>query len=208
MHSENKVHSHKIIATMNINFHEKFILASGSPRRKQLLTDLGLNFEVYHTNANEDFPEHLKKEDIPLFLAEKKALAVPELMATEHTIIAADTIVWIHDKVLNKPETFQEAFNMISEISGKQHTVYTGVCLRRKQQTKTFFCATEVTFRQLNGDEINYYIEKYQPYDKAGSYGAQDWIGLVGIEKINGCYFNVMGLPVRDLYLQLQNFPV
>jgi septum formation protein len=191
---------------MKIIFPEKFILASGSPRRKQLLTDLGLNFEVHQTNANEDFPEHLEREEIPLFLAEKKALAVPDSLTAEHTIIAADTIVWIHDKVLNKPENFQEAYNMISEISGKQHTVFTGVCLRRSQQIKTFFCATEVSFRHLNDDEINFYIEKYQPYDKAGSYGAQDWIGLVGIEKINGCYFNVMGLPVRDLYLQLQCF--
>ncbi len=193
---------------MKFHFPEKFILASGSPRRKQLLSDLGLNFEVYQTNTDEDFSNNLIKQEIPLFLAEKKALSVPALLAENHTIIAADTIVWINDRVLNKPQNYKEAFEMISEISGNKHTVFTGVCLRKKNQIKTFFCATEVTFRNLIPEEINFYIENYKPYDKAGSYGAQDWIGLVGIEKLNGCYFNVMGLPVRDLYLQLQSFPL
>jgi septum formation protein len=192
---------------MKFHFSEKFILASGSPRRKQLLNDLGLNFEVYLTNVDEDFSSGLTKEEIPLFLAEKKALAVPNSLAENHTIIAADTIVWINEKVLNKPQNFHEAFEMISEISGNKHTVFTGVCLRRKEHIKSFYCATEVTFRKLIPEEIIFYIDNFKPFDKAGSYGAQDWIGLVGIEKLNGCYFNVMGLPVRDLYLQLQSFP-
>ena len=192
---------------MNVVFKQKFILASGSPRRKQLLSDLGLDFEVYQSNVDEDFPEHLRKEEIPLFLAEKKASSLPSDLAENHTLIAADTIVWINNKVLNKPANAEEAFAMLTELSGKTHTVFTGVCLRRKEKLKTFFCSTEVTFRQLHSDEIHFYINHYQPFDKAGSYGAQDWIGLVGIQKLDGCYFNVMGLPVRDLYLQLQNFP-
>lgn len=191
---------------MKINFPEIFILASGSPRRKQLLSDLGLNFEVIQTNVDEDFPDHLAKEQIPLFLAEKKALSIPAVKAENQTIIAADTIVWINNKVLNKPESREEAFEMLSEISGNTHTVYTGVCLRRKDSIKSFFCSTEVTFRKMSAEELFFYIDNFKPFDKAGAYGAQDWIGLVGIEKLNGCYFNVMGLPVRDLYLQLQNF--
>jgi len=191
---------------MKLQFNQKFILASGSPRRQQLLNDLGISFTVFVSNTEEDFPLNLTKENIPLFLAEKKANSVPENIAQNHTIIAADTIVWLENTVLNKPENKDEALSMLNRLSGKKHTVYTGVAIKKNGFVETFFCATDVTFRTLKNEEILFYFENYQPYDKAGSYGAQDWIGLVGIEKIEGCYFNVMGLPVRDLYLHLQKF--
>jgi septum formation protein len=185
---------------------KNFILASGSPRRKQLLESLGLNFKIVVTDADETTPIHLQREQIPLYLSEIKALAVPDYLINDSIVIAADTIVWIDDQVMNKPSDRGEAINMLERLSGKTHQVFTGVTLRDSEKMKSFFSVTSVTFRELNKSEIEFYIENYKPMDKAGSYGAQDWIGLIAIESITGSYFNVMGLPVDKLYLELKSF--
>jgi septum formation protein len=185
---------------------KKFILASGSPRRKQLLESLGLNFTIVVTDVEESTPAHMQREEIPLFLSHKKASSVPDYLVRDSVVIAADTIVWIDERVLNKPENKTEAVNMLETLSGRTHQVYTGVTLRDETKLKSFYSVTSVTFRELNRYEIEYYIENYKPMDKAGSYGAQDWIGLVAIESITGSYFNVMGLPVDKLYQELKTF--
>jgi septum formation protein len=184
----------------------KFILASGSPRRKQLLDSLGLKFTVVITDTDESYPENLVREEIPLYLSRKKAEAVPDHLIPDHIVIAADTIVWIDGQVMNKPSDEKEAALMLERLSGKTHEVYTGVTLRDSSKLKSFYSVTSVTFRDLNKSEIAFYISNYQPMDKAGSYGAQDWIGLIAIESITGSYFNVMGLPVDKLYLELKTF--
>jgi len=191
---------------MNHLLKKKFILASGSPRRKQLLENLGLNFTVVVTDTDETITENLKREEIPLYLSRKKAEAVPAFLTENAVIIAADTIVWIDEHVMNKPSNEREAMLMLEKLSGRTHQVYTGVTLRDAQKTKSFFSVTSVTFRELSKSEIAFYIENYKPFDKAGSYGAQDWIGLIAIESITGSYFNVMGLPVDKLYLELKSF--
>lgn len=185
---------------------KKFILASGSPRRKQLLESLGLKFTVVITDTDETTSPSLQPEEIPLFLSRKKAEAVPEHLINDNIIIAADTIVCLDQHVMNKPSDEKEALFMLEKLSGKTHQVYTGVTLRDSVKIKSFFSVTSVTFRELNKTEIEFYIQNYKPLDKAGSYGAQDWIGLVAIESITGSYFNVMGLPVDKLYQELKTF--
>ena len=184
----------------------KLILASKSPRRQQLLKELGFYFEVYTKDVDESFSESLKAQEIPLYLCKKKADAFDKELTDNTLVITADTIVWIGDKVLNKPENFDDAVRMLKLLSGKMHEVYTGVCLRSKQKIKTFYAVTKVYFKKLTQEEIEYYVTNYSPYDKAGSYGAQDWIGYIAIEKIEGSYFNVMGLPVKELYEELLKF--
>lgn len=181
----------------------QIILASKSPRRQFLLKDLGLNFEVHTKDVDESFPENLKAEQIPLYLCEKKANAFDSELTDNTIVITADTIVWINGQVLNKPENFEDAVRMLKLLSGKMHEVYTGVCLKSKQKTKSFYSLTKVYFKNLSIEEIKYYIKNYNPYDKAGAYGAQEWLGYIAIEKIEGSYFNVMGLPVRELYEEL-----
>lgn len=184
----------------------KLILASKSPRRQYLLKELGLNFEVHTKEVDESFPDNLKAEQIPLYLCQKKADAFDAELSNDTIVITADTIVWIDNQVLNKPENYADAVRMLSLLSGKKHEVYTGVCLKSKHKTKAFYAKTEVYFKLLSPAEIDYYVTNYNPYDKAGAYGAQEWIGYIAVDKIVGTYFNVMGLPVRELYEELQNF--
>lgn len=179
------------------------ILASGSPRRHFLLKELGLKFEVRTKETDESFPAELKAEQIAIFLAEKKAKAFLSEIKKNELVITADTIVWINGQVLNKPVDHADAFRMLRMLSGKMHEVFTGVCLLSQERTKSFYSVTKVFFRELSDEEINFYIATYKPFDKAGAYGAQEWIGYVGVEKIEGSYFNVMGLPLRELYEEL-----
>jgi septum formation protein len=181
----------------------KIILASKSPRRQFLLKELGLNFEVSTKDVAEDFPSHLKQQEIPLYLCELKAKAFVDELTDDNIVITADTVVWVDDKVLNKPLDKAEAIGMLNLLSGKRHEVYTGVCLLTKNKMKSFYVRTDVYFKTLTTREIEFYVDNYQPYDKAGAYGAQEWIGYIGIEKIEGSYFNVMGLPVKELYEEL-----
>ncbi len=184
----------------------KIILASKSPRRQYLLKELGLIFEVYTKEVDESFPENLKAQEIPLYLCQKKADAFKEELSNDTIVITADTIVWLENQVLNKPENFEDAVRMLQLLSGKMHEVYTGVCLKSKNKTKTFYAVTKVYFKILTLEEIEYYITNYNPYDKAGAYGAQEFIGYIAIDKIEGTYFNVMGLPLKELYENLLAF--
>ena len=186
----------------------KILLASKSPRRQYLLKELGLDFEVRTKEVDESFPDELKAHEIPLYLCEKKAHAFDEELNDNTIVITADTVVWLPqtNEVLNKPENFDDAVRMLQLLSGKMHEVYTGVCLKSKNKTKSFYALTKVYFKPLTLEEIELYINNYKPFDKAGSYGAQDWIGLVAVEKIEGTYFNVMGLPVKELYEELLKF--
>ncbi len=181
---------------------KKIILASNSPRRKELLGGLDIPFEVITINGlDESFSEDLKGEEIPLFLSEKKSEAYSEFWSKPETIvITADTIVWMNDKVLGKPKSKEEALEMLRSMSGKSHYVYTGVCVRSAEKKVSFVCSSEVRFANLDESEIEYYVDKYQPYDKAGSYGVQEWIGYIGVEHINGSFYNIMGLPIQRLY--------
>jgi septum formation protein len=184
----------------------KFILASKSPRRQYLLNELGLNFEVHTKEVDESFSPDLTAENIPLYLCKKKADAFDEELADNTIVITADTIVWIEGQVLNKPENYEDAVRMLRLLSGKMHEVYTGVCLKSKNKITTFYALTKVYFKTLTQEEIEYYINNYNPYDKAGAYGAQEWIGYIAVEKIEGTYFNVMGLPLKELYEELLKF--
>lgn len=182
----------------------RIILASASPRRKELLAGLGLSFDVIIREVEETFPSHLTREEIPLFLAQLKAAAFnANEFGEKSLIITADTIVWLNDKVLNKPKDFQEAVKMLSKISGQTHEVFTGVCIKTNTLQHTFFAESKVKFRQLSLEEIEWYIETCKPFDKAGAYGIQEWIGYIGIEHIEGSFYNVMGLPTQMLYKEL-----
>ncbi len=181
-------------------------LASKSPRRQQLLAGLGLEFELWTKEVDEDFPQHLQREFIPLHLAAKKADAFRSEMKEDDLVITADTIVWIKDRVLNKPADRSEAIDMLEMLSGQMHDVYTGVSIMSIQKTELLWDCTRVHFSTLNQKEIVHYVDNYAPFDKAGSYGAQDWIGLIGIDRLEGSYFNVMGLPVQKVYKALQLF--
>ena len=185
---------------------KKIIVGSASPRRKELINGLGLNFSIDPINADESFPSNLQSFEIPLYLAEKKSNGYNKIINPNEILLTADTIVWLEEKVLNKPESRVEAFEMLKSLSGKKHEVYTGVCLRDSKKIKLFYDKTEVFFKVLNENEINYYIDHFPVYDKAGSYGVQDWIGYIGIEKINGSFYNVMGLPVNIVYNEIINF--
>ena len=183
---------------------KNIILGSKSPRRQNLLSRLDIEFSIQTQDVDEDFSDDLIREEIPVYLAELKA---SEFNLSENDIlITSDTTVFLNGNIMNKPQDRNESFEMISNLSGNQHTVITGVCLSSKNKRKTFFVETEVYFNDLTKEEINYYIDKYQPFDKAGSYGIQEWIGYIGIKKIEGCFFNVMGLPLQELYKELLFF--
>jgi septum formation protein len=183
----------------------QIILASKSPRRHYLLKELGIHFDVQAKEVDESFPADLIGQEIPLYLCRKKADAFLG-MKENSIVITADTIVWINGQALNKPRDHEEAAEMLRTLSGKCHEVFTGVCLKSKLKTVSFFSRTKVFFKILSGSEIEYYITNYKPYDKAGGYGAQEWIGYIGIERIEGSYFNVMGLPLKELYEHLITF--
>lgn len=184
---------------------KKIILASNSPRRKQFLTDLGISFEVKPSNVNETYPSNLKHSEITNFIAEVKASTFNNLNENE-IVITSDTLVWNSDKVLGKPKDKIEAFEIIKDLSNKTHEVITSVCLKSKTKIKLFHAITSVTFSELTDEEIMYYINTYKPFDKAGSYGIQEWIGLIGIKEIKGSYTNVVGLPMEKLYHELIKF--
>lgn len=184
----------------------KIILASQSPRRIELLNGLNIKFEVQVLDVNEDFPAQMVGVDIPMYLAEKKANVYKHIMDEHTMIITADTIVWHEGKVLGKPVDETDARRMLRALSGKTHQVITGVCISTLQRRKVFHVISDVRFARLTEAEIEYYLHNFKPYDKAGSYGVQEWIGFVGVEHINGSYFNVMGLPVQRLYNELKRW--
>ena len=184
---------------------KKIILASNSPRRKQFLTDLGVTFSIQPANVNEEYPSFLKGKDIALYIAEQKA-SVFSNIADDEIIITCDTVVWIDDTSLEKPQNKEEALQMLQQLSGKTHEVISAVCIKSKEKEMLFSDTTFVTFNQLSTEDILFYIETYQPYDKAGAYGIQEWLGLVGNEKINGSYTNVVGMPMEKLYKNLNAF--
>jgi len=184
----------------------RIILASRSPRRQELLKHLGINFEVIVRDYPEDYPEELKGEEIALFLAREKAKLFLSEIKDNDIVITADTIVWCKDRVLGKPAGADEARQMIRYLSDDTHDVITGVTILSKAKERTFSVSTKVTFDRLSDEEINYYVEVFKPYDKAGAYGIQEWIGLVACSRIEGSYFNVVGLPVQRVYKELQKF--
>jgi len=186
------------------NYH--IILASQSPRRGQLLTDLGLKFDVIVKEYSETYPQNLKGEEIARYVSHKKAMTFLNDMSDNEILITADTIVWCNNSVLGKPGDFNEASSFLREISGNTHEVITGVTLLSSAKEVTFSDSTMVTFENLTEEEISYYVENFKPYDKAGAYGIQEWIGIVACSRIEGSYFNVVGLPVQKLYLELLNF--
>lgn len=181
---------------------KNIILASGSPRRQELFKELGLNFSIQLKSVEEIYPATLKGAEITNYLAELKAAAFKEL-AENDIVITSDTIVWLNDKALEKPRTKQHAIEMLQEISGKCHKVITSICIKSVGTKKVFHDVTKVCFKPLSLIEITYYVENYEPFDKAGAYGIQEWIGFIGVTKIEGSYFNVMGLPVHKLYEEL-----
>lgn len=188
----------------------KLILASNSPRRKELLGGLGLDFEVRVLQGiDESYPADLREGDIPLFISRAKAQAYLSTLSDDELLITADTIVWLDGEVLEKPKDEADACRMLRELSGKTHQVFTGVCLTTKEKQVAFSCRTDVTFARLDEEEIQHYVSAYRPLDKAGAYGVQEWIGYIGVERVEGSYFNVVGLPVQRLYQALkQNFNI
>lgn len=184
----------------------KIVLGSASPRRQELLRGINLNFEVIPMDVEESYPPYLTGVEIPMYLAEKKADAYKSMLDDELMVITADTIVFLDGKVLGKPDDKADAFKMLQRLSGKTHQVITGVCISTNLRRRTFHTISEVKFARLNDSEIEYYLEYYAPYDKAGSYGVQEWIGFIAVENINGSYFNVMGLPIQRLYNELKRW--
>lgn len=184
----------------------KIILASRSPRRQQLMNELGLKFEVAIKEYNEIFPEGLNGEQIATYIAFEKAALFKGELSDNEIVIAADTIVWCNEKVLGKPLNREDAANILKEISGNVHEVITAVSIRSLSKEFTFSESTKVTFDIIPEEEIYYYIDKYKPYDKAGAYGIQEWIGIAACSRIEGSYFNVVGLPVHRLYKELIRF--
>ncbi|MBQ8225525.1 MAG: septum formation protein Maf [Bacteroides sp.] len=182
----------------------KVILASNSPRRKELLTGLGVDYEVRTLpDIDESYPDTLQGADIPLYISKEKADAYRTLLQPGELMITADTIVWLEGRVLGKPTDREDAIRMIQAMSGKKHEVFTGVCLTTTDWQHSFSARTEVHFARLSEEEIAYYVDNYHPMDKAGAYGVQEWIGFIGVENISGSYFNIMGLPVQRLYREL-----
>lgn len=182
----------------------KVILASGSPRRRELMAGLGVNYEVrILPDVDESYPDTLQGEEIPLYIAKEKADAYISMMQPNELIITADTIVWLDGKVLGKPRDREDALQMLRTMSGRTHEVFTGVCITTTDWQRSFTAQTEVRFATLSEDEIIYYVDNFKPMDKAGAYGVQEWIGFIGVENISGSYYNIMGLPVQKLYREL-----
>ena len=187
---------------LNLDYH--IILASNSPRRKELLTGLGLEYEVRTLpGIDESYPDTLQGEEIPIYISSQKAAAYLGTLKEHELLITADTIVWLDGRVLGKPANEEEACQMLRDLSGRTHQVITGVTLATTAFQRSFASVSQVTFATLTEEEIKYYVKHYHPMDKAGSYGVQEWIGFIGVERIEGSYFNVMGLPVQRLYSEL-----
>ena len=183
------------------------MLGSQSPRRRQLLTDLGFEFEVIVRETPEQIPEGLSPKEVVAHIAKEKAAAFDDL-AESHIVVTADTIVVWRDKIMGKPTSRDHAKEMLLELSGGEHEVMTAVCVRQGETCNVWVESTQVFFRELSEAEIDFYIEKYRPFDKAGAYGVQEWIGMVGMTRLNGDYYNVMGLPVHRVWEMLRGFIV
>jgi septum formation protein len=181
------------------------VLASSSPRRQYLMKEAGFHFTTEKPAVEESFPDDLPVDQVARYLAEKKAEYF-RLTMKDEIIVTADTVVILENKIINKPEDRSEAIKMLTALSGKTHIVMTGVCILSKEREESFDDTTEVTFQVLKPSEIEFYVDNYKPYDKAGAYGAQDWIGMVAIQKIVGSYFNVMGLPIHKVYQHLTDW--
>lgn len=196
----------KIFMCMN-NIGYNIILASNSPRRKELLAGLGVKFDVrLIADIDETYPDNIKSHDVAEYIAKKKADAYKQSIASNELIITADTIVILGDEIFGKPLNADDAYAMLLKLSGKTHQVITGVCLLTKNEQRVFRVTTDVTFKELEMEEIKYYVDNYKPFDKAGAYGIQEWIGYIGVTSLNGSYFNVVGFPVQRIYTELQKF--
>lgn len=181
----------------------KIILSSNSPRRKELFSGLGLDFEVRVVDGiDESYPACMAPSEVPLYIARKKAAAYD--VAANELVVTADTVVIVGDEILGKPADAGDACRMLRLLSGRTHSVTTGVCLTTNECQSSFAVTTEVTFKILTDDEINYYVENYRPFDKAGAYGIQEWIGYIGVTSLRGSYFNVVGMPVQRIYEELK----
>jgi septum formation protein len=181
------------------------ILASGSPRRQQFFKEFDLNFEIRLKEIDEIYPENLKAEEITNYLSKLKAKAFDGEINENEVLITSDTIVWLNNKALGKPKDYDDAFRILKELSNTTHEVITSVCFTTTTSSETIYDTTKVTFNLLSDEAIHYYLENYKPFDKAGAYGIQDWIGLIGISKIEGSYTNVVGLPTEKVYHYLTN---
>lgn len=184
----------------------KIILASGSPRRQQFFKDLDLNFEICLKDIDEIYPNHLQGIEITNYLAELKASAFDNELQEKELLITSDTIVWLNNKAMGKPKDYDDAVGILKALSNTTHEVITSVCFKTITKTETLFEVTKVTFNELSDEAIHYYLNNYKPFDKAGAYGIQEWIGLVGITKIEGSYTNVVGLPTEKVYQYLSNY--
>lgn len=185
----------------------RIILGSNSPRRRELLAGLDLSFDVHVIpGLEENYPDSLQPQEIPVFLSQQKAEAYLPTLEDQVLLITADTIVWNETEVIGKPKDREDAIRMLRSLSGHEHQVVTGVCLTTTKKQETFSVVSSVRFASLTDEEIIYYVDKYKPFDKAGAYGIQEWIGYVGVESISGSFYNVMGLPVQRLYQELKRF--
>ena len=183
------------------------VLASKSPRRQELLRGVGLDFTVVTKDIDESYSSNISVYDVAPFLSVKKAKAFDEAeLPDNYMIITADTVVVVNDEILGKPQNTEDAYEMLNKISGKKHSVITGVTIRTKDKMKTFSVVSKVSFEVLDKEEIEYYVNTFKPYDKAGAYGIQEWIGYIGVNHVEGSYFNVMGLPTHKLYKMLKTF--
>jgi len=183
------------------------ILASNSPRRKELLAGLDIDFSVrVIPDIDESYPQELPTTQIAEYISKKKAHAYQQQMAPDELVITADTVVILGQQVMGKPKDADEAHSMLSQLSGQTHQVITGVTLTTQERTMSFSVSTDVAFKTLSDSEIRYYVEKYRPFDKAGAYGIQEWIGYIGVTALHGSYYNVMGLPVQRIYEALKTF--
>ncbi|MCS7004435.1 MAG: Maf family protein [Cytophagales bacterium] len=186
------------------DFH--LILASASPRRKEILQQAGFSFSIRKKNIEESYSPSLHPLEVPTFLAKKKAESYAHELSPNEILITADTVVILENQILGKPQNKQEAFQMLTRLSGKKHAVVTGICLSSYLHQHTFDQITYVYFKPLSQAQIEYYIEHYSPFDKAGAYGIQEWIGLIGVSRIEGCFYNVVGFPIQKFCDELQNF--
>lgn len=184
----------------------KLLVGSQSPRRRELMAGLDIPFRCLSIDADESFPSHLKGGDIPAYISQSKAKAYMEKLADDELLLTADTIVWLNGQVLGKPADEDDACRMLRLLSGQSHQVYTGVTFTYQGQMQTLTDRTDVVFRPLDEQEIRHYVSHYHPLDKAGAYGIQEWIGYIGVERIEGSYFNVMGLPVERVYIHLRPY--
>lgn len=195
--------------TNNINYKmtiQRLILGSKSPRRQELISSIGLPVEIRTQDVDETYPESLSAEEVPVFLAQKKAIPLIPTLSAGDVLVTSDTIVELHGEILGKPSDSEDAFRMLKKLSGNTHRVISGVTFSSVEKQHSFQRITTVSFRELSNDEITYYIDNYSPFDKAGAYGIQEWIGTIGVLRIEGSYLNVVGLPVADLIEELKTF--